>query len=364
MTDDIEVHVILMAGGRGERFWPRSRISRPKQTLPIGSTLPLMVESVERLIPLIPESNIAISMGEHLQDSFKQILENYDIEWIIEPAQRDTAAAIGFALTHIQNKVNKNFIAVILGSDYRITDPALFRKHLKQAIALAKQNYIVTLGIQPTRPATGYGYLCKDDFVSGEDIKAFKVKEFKEKPDRKTAEEYINSGQYLWNSGMFICSSEIMMEELQKFAPEHYEGFQRILSQKFDPWVTKTVFEQLPKISIDYAVMEKTERLIVLESKFEWDDLGDWMALDRLIQHDARGNAIEGLWTGLDTDDCVIIGNNTTNGSKRLIASLGLSDLLIVDTDDVLLISHKDHIHKIKQLVGHISQNKKLKEFL
>lgn len=361
--EELDVYVILMAGGRGERFWPRSRRKKPKQSLNIQSTQPLLVESVERLFPLIPESNIAISMGEHLQDTFKEILENYNLEWIIEPEQKDTAAAIGYAITYLHHKVKKNFIAVILGSDYRITDPALFRKHLKQAFVLAKKNYIVTLGIKPTRPATGYGYICKDEFITGEEIKAYKVKEFKEKPDRKTAEEYVSSNNYLWNSGMFICTADLMMKELKSHVPEHFEGLQRIQKQNFDPWVTKTVFEQFEKISIDYAVMEKTEHLLVLESSFEWDDLGDWMALDRLIPHDVRGNAVEGgLWTGLDTDDCVIIGEN--GGERRLIATLGLSDLIVVDTEDVLLISHKDHIHKIKNLVNHISNHKKLNDFL
>lgn len=361
MTENqLEVHVILMAGGRGERFWPRSRVSRPKQTLHIGSTQPLLVESVERLLSLIPESNIVVSTGKHLEESFRDILKNYRLDWIIEPAQRDTAAAIGYAITYIRNKIKKNFIAVILGSDYRITDPSLFRKHIKQAINLANKDFIVTLGIKPNRPATGYGYIQKAEIVSDGDIPAYKVKEFKEKPDRKTAEHYLATGEYLWNSGMFICSADIMMSEIKKFVPEHYEGFERIIKQQFDPWVTNKVFEQLTKISIDYAVMEKTEYLLVLESSFEWDDLGDWLAMDRLIAHDARGNAIEGLWIGSDTDDCIIIENST----KKLIATLGLNNLIVVDTEDVLFISTKDDVHKIKQFVQYIGGHRKLKEFL
>ncbi len=358
----LDIHVILMAGGRGERFWPRSRFSRPKQTLHIGSTQPLLVESIERLLSLIPENNIVISTGKHLEESFKDILKNYNLDWIIEPAQKDTAAAIGYAITYIRNKIQKNFIAVILGSDYRITDPSLFRKHLKRAIELANENYIVTLGIKPDRPATGYGYIRKGEEVTDGTIKAFKVKEFKEKPDRKTAEEYIETGEYLWNSGMFICPSDLMMNEIKKYIPEHFEGYERIIKQQFDPWTTNKVFEQFSKISIDYAVMEKTEYLLVLESSFEWDDLGDWLAMDRLIPHDARGNAIDGFWIGMDTDDCIILGNE--NSSKRLISTLGISDLIIVDTEDVLFISHKDYVHKIKQFVQHIGGHKKLKDFL
>lgn len=352
-----------MAGGRGERFWPRSRFSRPKQTLHIGSTQPLLVDSIERLLSLIPESNIVISTGKHLEDSFRDILKNYSLDWIIEPAQKDTAAAIGYALTYIRNKVKENFVAVILGSDYRITDPALFRKHLKKAIELAKENFIVTLGIKPDRPATGYGYIRKGDAVKNGPIQAYKVKEFKEKPDRKTAEEYVDSGEYLWNSGMFICNADLMMSEIKKYIPEQAEGYERIVKQEFDPWTIKKVFEQFPKISIDYAVMEKTEYLLVLESSFEWDDLGDWLAMDRLIPHDARGNAIQGVWIGMDTDDCIILGNENNN-SNRIIATLGISDLIIVDTDDAIFISHKDFVHKIKQFVQHIGTHKKLKDFL
>ena len=359
---DLEVHVILMAGGRGERFWPRSRFSRPKQTLHIGSTQPLLVESIERLLSLIPESNILISTGKHLEETFREILKNYTLDWIIEPAQKDTTAAIGYAITYLRNKLKKNFIAVILGSDYRITDPSLFRKHLKKAIELANQNHIVTLGVKPNRPATGYGYICKGEVVNNGSIQAYRVKEFKEKPDRKTAEEYLETGEYLWNSGMFICPAELMMEEIKKYVPEQFEGFERIIKQQFDTWTIKKVFEQFPKISIDYAVMEKTEFLLVLESSFEWDDLGDWLAMDRLIPHDARGNAIDALWIGMDTDDCIILGNG--EHSKRMIATLGITDLIIVDTEDALFISHKDYVHKIKQFVQHIGTHKKLKEFL
>lgn len=361
-TEPLEVHVILMAGGRGERFWPRSRVSRPKQSLNIGSTQPLLVESVERLLYLIPEKNIVVSTGKHLEGSFRDILKNYTLDWIIEPAQRDTAAAIGYAITYIRSKVKSNFIAVILGSDYRITDPSLFRIHLKKAIELANQNYIVTLGIKPNRAATGYGYIRKGDIVDNNGISSFRAKEFKEKPDRKTAEGYLSTGEYLWNSGMFICPADVMMAEIKKFVPEHYEGFERIVSQQFDPWVTSKVFEQFQKISIDYAVMEKTEHLVVLESTFDWDDLGDWLAMDRLIPHDARENAIEALWIGMDTDECIILGHE--NSHKKLIATLGIEDLIIVDTDDVIFISHKDHVHKIKQFVQHIGTHKKLKEFL
>ena len=369
-TEFLDVHVILMAGGRGERFWPRSRLNRPKQTLNIGSTQPLLVESVERLLSLIPESNIVVSTGKHLEESFRDILKNYSLDWIIEPAQKDTAAAIGYAITYIRSKIKKNFIAVIHGSDYRITDHALFRIHLKKAIELANQNYIVTLGIKPNRPATGYGYIRKGEAVHNGSIPAYKVKEFKEKPDRKTAEYYLETGEYLWNSGMFICCADIMTEEIKKFIPEHFEGFERIVKHQFDPWTTSKVFEQFNKISIDYAVMEKTEHLLVLESSFDWDDLGDWLAMDRLIPHDASENAVDSLWIGMDTDDCIILGNTNVNNNgndkspKRLIATLGVNDLIVVDTDDVLFISHKDHIHKIKQFVQHIGSHKKLKEFL
>ena len=220
----------------------------------------------------------------------------------------------------------------------------------------------MTLGIKPNRPATGYGYIRKGEAINNGLIQAYKVREFKEKPDRKTAEEYVNSGEYLWNSGMFICNANLMLSEIKKYIPEHAEGYERIIKQNFDPWTINKVFEQFPKISIDYAVMEKTEFLLVLESSFEWDDLGDWLAMDRLIPHDARGNAIDGLWIGMDTDDCIILGNE--NSSKRIIATLGISDLVIVDTEDALFISHKDYVHKIKQFVQHIGTHKKLKEFL
>lgn len=360
---DNHPYCVLMAGGRGERFWPHSRVETPKQVLKIGSDQPLLVESVERLFPLIPEENVFISTGEHLEQSFRRVLSDYPkLGWIVEPAQRDTAAAIGFALAKIRHQVQDDFVAVILGSDYRITNPAVFRKHLEAAVRMAQEGSVVTLGIKPTRPATGYGYLRKGELVRDEDIPAYSVGEFKEKPDLQQAQEYLEVGSYLWNSGMFITSASVMLAEIKKYLPDHHAGFERLASVDFDPAVTQEVFEGLPKISIDFGVMEKTDRLLVLESSFNWDDLGDWRALDRIIDHDSNGNAVNGLWAGLETKNCLIVGDKTN--PDRLIATLGVSDLIVVDTPDALLVCDRGAVANMKELVHHIRDKGTLQKFL
>lgn len=356
------VIVILMAGGRGERFWPYSRISKPKQTLKIDSNRPMLIESIERLLPLVPEENIYINTGKHLENDFRNILTNYKVQWIIEPLQRDTAAAIGFALSFLIYKIKKDFIAIILGVDYRIPEAALFRKHLIQAIDLAEQNYIVTLGIKPTRPATGYGYIKKSKKFSSNLIPAFEVESFKEKPDHDTALVYLSNHNYLWNSGMFITSAVLMLSEISKFIPEQYNGLIKMQQNQFEKSICKKIFEGFSKISIDYAVMEKTSKLLVLESSFEWDDLGDWKAYDRLIQPDENGNVVDAQWAGINTNNCLII--DKTEEKRGLIATMGISDLLIINSGDALLICQKDQILNIKALIQEISFHEEFKEFL
>lgn len=363
MSDSLPVYAIIMAGGRGERFWPRSRISRPKQALNIGSENPLLVETIERMFPLVPEENVFINTGGHLEKVFREILKDYNLGWIIEPAQRDTAAAIGFALSYLRHKVNKNFVAIILGADYKINEPAHFRKHLKIAVELASKNNIVTLGIKPTRPATGYGYIHKDmdSIVLEGEIPALKVRAFKEKPDEKTATGYLESGEYLWNSGMFITTCDVMLGEIEKYAPNHQAIFKRIIESNFEPDTLKTEFEKIEKISIDYAVMEKTKHLVVLESSFEWDDLGDWSAMERLIQKDSEGNSVEGLWVGSQTNNSIIINQTST---RKVIATLGVENIVVVDTDDALFVGNKESLSKLKQLVRSIGSNENTKEFV
>lgn len=358
-----QLYVILMAGGRGERFWPYSRYSKPKQTLKIGSDRPLLIESIERLFPLIPESNIYISTGNHLEESFRNLLKHYpDLGWIIEPAPRDTAAAIGFALSKVTHTIGNDFIAIILGTDYRIPEKELFHEHLKVAVELANQNHIITLGITPTRPATGYGYIKKGRLAYNGKISSFYVEEFKEKPLEEVAQKYISSGNYLWNSGMFISLSNLMISEIKKYIPALYDGFQKMRTNNFEPSLVQTIFEDFQKISIDFAIMEKTKHLIVLESSFSWDDMGDWLALDRILTHDSNGNANLAHWIGSDTENSFIVSKN--ENKDKLIATFGVSDLLIIDSGDALLICHKNNIQEIKELIAKINSKNDMKRFL
>ncbi|MFW9991216.1 MAG: mannose-1-phosphate guanylyltransferase [Candidatus Odinarchaeota archaeon] len=360
MSNETRRQVIccIMAGGRGERFWPDSRRDHPKQLLRIGTEKTLVETTVDNLSPLLQRDQIVISTSPDLESPLRKVLP--DLEFWTEPAPRDTAACIGYC-TYKSLKYDKDTVLIFVGSDYHIADKVSFQQHLATAIEFARQGKIVTLGIKPDRPATGYGYIQTGKMVSGPDSdhRVYEVERFVEKPDYKTALEYLEK-EYLWNSGMFIVKASTMIKAFRKHLVGHYEVLEKINTIDFDPVKSLELFETLQRISIDYGIMEKeTQNLVVIKSTFVWDDLGDWTALERHYEPDPSNNLIIGSnCLALETKDCIIKSN------KAFIATYGVKDLIIVENNGAILIMPKNESQKIKKILENIAKDDSFHQYL
>ncbi|MFX1534368.1 MAG: mannose-1-phosphate guanylyltransferase [Promethearchaeota archaeon] len=352
-----ELFVIIMAGGRGQRFWPYSRIELPKQCLPITSDKPMIIETIDRFFPLISRDRIFISTGEHLADKLKALLP--DVNYIIEPMRRDTAACIALSTLRIQqNFPNTDAILIIAGSDYNIPieDKAYFHNDLKLAIELAEKGCIVTFGVPPSRPATQYGYIRKGaSLVDYPHERVYSVEKFVEKPSETTAEVYLKSGDFLWNSGMFIAKADILFSEMEKYMPELVDELNFAKEKNFEAQALLEAFQNITPISIDYGVMERSTKLVLIETSFQWDDVGDWLALERIYPTDDFGNILHGKakFLGVDTHNCII-----SSSTPKYIATLGCKDLVIVNAEDCLFIAPKKEVYQLKTLLKKIEEKK------
>ncbi len=343
---------IIMSGGYGTRFWPMSRKNMPKQCLSIFSDKPLVQEIVDVYSKF--GSKIYMATGDHLHGHFNKILK--DVEYALEPEARNTAACIGLAIAKIINDGGDKEDVVIIGTaDHIFRDPDLYIEHLKFAEELARQGYIVQLGIKPTRIETGFGYIeLGDQFSIKDDIEAYRIRSFKEKPDHSTARRYIESGNFLWNSGIFISKISVMLEEMQTYMPGLYAGINAIIASGYDEKVIKKIFADLEKISIDYGIIEKTRRNIMIKGNFPWDDIGDWGALERAFPKDGDKNIIhvpkiddfEG-----DAKNCIIFS------SRRKIHAEMVEGLIIVDTEDATLICDKEKAQDVKKVLDKLNES-------
>jgi mannose-1-phosphate guanylyltransferase len=345
----VELVAVIMAGGKGERFWPKSRANYPKQFLKLFGDRTLIQHTVDRILPLISSKNVFIvTNAVYKQTVIEQLPELPEENIIIEPVGRNTAPCIGLAAIHIGKKIPDS-VMFVLPSDHMILDVSNYLNVLKQAAKLAKnENALVTLGIRPDKPETGYGYIkFSHEGKSG----AYKVEKFVEKPNREVAEQYLASGQYLWNSGMFIWRTDVILMEFKKHLPESYRILKNIKSSLHSSNFTDVLTREFPKmesISIDYGIMEKAENIYVYPSEFGWDDVGSWTAIERLAGLDSNGNILNGDIIALNSRNCTIEGNS------RLIAAVGLDNLIIVDTDDAILICNKDQAQSIKEVLSEL----------
>ena len=315
---------IILAGGSGSRLWPLSRELYPKQLLKINTDKSLLEMTYLRLLNLMDEKNIlSITNAKHFSDVRTQLSSiSKDPLLLSEPAQKNTAPAISVSVKYLLAK-GKDDVILVVPSDHLIKDEKAFKKSVEKAEQLAKDGYIVTFGIKPTAPETGYGYIKSskknNDF-------SFKVDEFKEKPDKKTAEKYFKSGKYFWNAGIFMFKASTFMETLKKFAPDIYN-----ITQEFDftknESIEFTKFDKMPSISIDYAVMEKAENIINVPVDCGWNDLGSWDAIYDINSKDKDGNVKIGT---IQAENCK---NSFLFSSNRLVAGVGLEDVILVETD-------------------------------
>lgn len=353
---------VIMAGGRGERFWPLSREYLPKQFLRLAGPGTMLQETVARVQSLVPLAATYVVTGERFASLVRQQVEIPATNIILEPQGRDTAPCIGLATAVIRQRFpGEDPVVVFLPADHLVTGTEAFIAAVETAIAWAEQHdALVTIGIPPTRPETGYGYIkynpgsALSPQEKGADQGVYRVEKFTEKPDYSTALQFLREGHYLWNSGMFVWRASVIWEAIARHLPEIYQGLQEIAAAVDTPSfasVVDRVFPTLKKISVDFGIMEKADNAYVVPGKFGWDDVGVWSALNRVYQADANNNVVAGANSApvvfQDSSDCIAYC-----GRERLLAAVGVSGLIIVDTDDVLLVCNKEQEQQLKQLLA------------
>lgn len=362
------IYGIVMAGGKGERFWPQSRISHPKQLLRLIGNLTLIEQTVQRLLPLIVPENIIVITNTDYTAPMQSLLSALPPGNIIgEPVGKDTAPCVALATAivkarHAASRSAEEPVMVMLPADHIIRDTSSMLKVISDSVALARQDGIVTIGIDPAYPSTGYGYIhCGEELSSPSGTKFYRSLGFKEKPDMATAKDFLKDKSYKWNSGMFIWSLKTIYTSFRKFAPamaDKIDLIEKAVDTPNFPKVFFDTYQTFEKISIDYAIMEKAENVSVAQASFDWDDVGSWTALRNQIRPEPGNNVIRGLHQGIDTKDCIIVGD-----SKHLIATVDIEDLIVVHTDDATLICNAKSAQKIKDLVRILGVNAELAKF-
>lgn len=341
-----------MAGGSGERFWPLSTKDKPKQLLSLITNKSMIRETVDRVLKLVKPDDIYIATNEVQSKGIIAELSDIPLKnIIIEPAFKDTAAAIAYGGTIISRYVGDDPIIGVLASDHLIKDVDSFLMSLKLAEAKASEGYIVTLGIKPNRPETGYGYIQLSDLTLNKSTKAIK---FMEKPNYDTAVQYIEDGNYVWNSGMFVFKYSTIMSELKKYIPNHVKVINEMIpfidsnSGLELTHLTKPYFEGFERISIDFAVMEKSKLIECIPVDFGWNDVGGFSSLEDVFPKDMDFNIVRNAtYVSIDSMNNIIISDK----KDRLISSIGISNVIIVDTENALLICNKNDSQRIKELL-------------
>lgn len=341
---------VIMAGGKGTRFWPRSREKMPKHLLDISSERTMIRETVDRIRPLVPAERTLIVTGKsHAAEMIRQLPEIPPENILIEPVGRNTAPCIGLAALHILRRV-PDAIMLVLPSDHRIGDEAAFLRIMQAAAGAASQgDALVTIGIHPTGPETGYGYIEQGDPLSAGGADAiYRVRSIREKPPREQAERFLAQGGFSWNSGMFVWKASTIIEAIGQFLPDFEQGLLQIreaLGTDREEAVVSAVYTGQRAVSIDYGVMEKAKNVLVIPGAFGWSDLGSWDALWEVSEKDENGNAVRGAFIGVDAADSLI------HGTGKLIALVGVKDLLVVETNDALLICRRGRSQDVRKIV-------------
>ena len=365
-------YVIIMAGGRGERFWPGSRERTPKQLVTLLGNRSFLQQAVDRVLPLVPLKNIYIITNAVQAPQVRKQLPKLPKQNVVaEPVGRDTGAAVTLGAASVGQRSTSAVMAV-LPADHVIPEEKKFQQVLADSFDLASRGQvIVTIGIKPTEPATGYGYIrVGNTLPPPQGVKPykttfFKAEQFVEKPNFDRALEYVNSGQYRWNAGMFVWSFVTITQGLEKHQPELGAACQRWLKVAGTPKLDRALAKEYPglkKISIDYALMEHAQNVVVADGSFAWDDLGSWTALARHLKQDAEGNCAVGDFIHVDGARNIIFDARTKN--RTPIAVVGLRDSILVQTDDAVLLAHKSQAQKVKEMVKKLSETKEYKKLV
>lgn len=354
------IHAVVMAGGAGTRFWPLSRESSPKQMLKIVGEDTMIRQTIKRLRGFVPDENISIVTSEKLKFDLGIHLEGLKkgkgrLKIITEPFGRNTAPAIGLAAVYLK-KTKTDTIMIVLPADHSIRSEDIFIETLKTAIKCAEGNRLVTLGIKPSRPETGYGYIKKSSRLKSQNpkLQMYRVERFTEKPDAKTAQKYLKDSNYLWNSGIFVWKTSAILEEIKKYIPALYSGLLKIekaIGTKDERKIIEEVYSELDAVSIDYAVLEKSKNVMVVPADIGWSDVGSWAALDEALPHDANGNIIKGNVIDVESRDSIVFSGG------RLVATIGLKDMVVVDTADATLVCRKEKAQDVKKVVDELKKH-------
>ncbi|HEX3015987.1 MAG TPA: mannose-1-phosphate guanylyltransferase [Desulfobacteria bacterium] len=346
-----DTYAVIMAGGTGTRFWPKSRLNRPKQMLKFFGGESLLRETALRILPLLKWSQIFVVTNRSYAPQIREELpELPDNNIILEPENRDTAACIGLSAVKI-SCINPRATMICMPADHYISEKEAFCRTIEQAVLLAKQRKnLITIGIPPTSPKTNFGYIKRGEPLDlpESSCQVFTVDQFLEKPSRQRALSFLKSGNYLWNSGIFIWQTTTILEAIERYMPKLSAGLKRV--KKYyngaeDSKIISDEYARFTSMSVDYGILERATNVLVLPGHFPWEDLGSWTALENILVPDSYGNVASGHHLGMDTAGCII------DTEEKLVATLGVRDLIIINTNDTVLVCAKDRDQDIKMLV-------------
>lgn len=342
---------VVPAGGSGTRLWPLSRAKRPKFLLPLLGDHSLLQQTIDRMALLTsPQQTLVVCGPGHAAEVARQLPQVPACNVIVEPAPKGSGPAIGLAAALVARR-NPNAIMGSFAADHEVRDPVAFAASVATAVEAARTDWLVTIGLTPTRPETGYGYIERtDEAVATTDLgDAYRAARFVEKPDLARAEEYVASGRFLWNASMFIWKAATVLEEMARLQPDLYDGVMRIA----EAWettdqerVTAQIWASLPESTIDQGIMERTDRVAVVPAEMGWSDVGDWHGLGNLIEPDEAGNSVRGHLVQIDSADCAI-----WSATDRLIALVGLNQVAVIDTPDAVLVVHRSKAQDVRKIV-------------
>ncbi|MFC1668009.1 mannose-1-phosphate guanylyltransferase [Chlamydiota bacterium] len=354
--------VVIMAGGKGERFWPKSRQQTPKQLLALFGNKTLLELTIERAKEIVPYENILVITNMKQQQKIREVAHMIPEENIIgEPVGKNTAPCIGLAAKIIEQK-DPEGVMMVLPADHIIPTQKEFSENMKDACIVAKDTCsLIPFGISPAFPETGYGYIRVSEKIdTGKKTLFYRANGFFEKPDAAAAQQYIKAGNFFWNSGMFLWRCDVILEAFEKYLPKMYKDLNTLgsLQEGEISNSLQSFYQKTEAISIDYGVMEKAENVLVARADFSWDDVGSWSSLERHLHKDANGNVGVGEYVTVDSKNCIV------SGQERLIATVGLDNMIIVDTEDALLVCDKSKAQDVKKIVSLLKKNKKHKKYL
>ncbi|MDF1842146.1 MAG: mannose-1-phosphate guanylyltransferase [Rubripirellula sp.] len=350
------LHAVIMAGGSGTRFWPASRKQVPKQLLALAGERTMLQGTVDRLGELVPPDRQLVITNRILVDAVREQLPAMPIDNVVgEPCKRDTAPCVGLAAALIHRQ-DPSGTMLVMPSDHVITAANLFQKAIAagQALIDADPTRIVTFGIPPTYPAESFGYIQRSDAVDAQEVSAYQVEKFREKPDRETAEAFVAAGTFYWNSGIFLWRASTILDALKQNEPEMHAHLMAIAdamgSESFDATLERE-FTAIKGKSIDYAVMESYENVVMIEAPFPWDDVGSWQALSRLQENDADGNTVVGSHLGIDTKGTIIHGQ-----AGHTIVTIDVEDMIVVQTPDATLVAPKHAEERVREVAKELER--------